>query len=139
VRPAISALTIGHYYTLLEYCLEHKLLIKSLIVTDPTFLNVNVLPKDVRLNYVKNYLNLLDRLTDVYSQNNDFNESDPNNYLNVIKLQTQQAINLLNSTVSDSIHIPKLVEYCAKWDKVYKLNLLELYPEFKEMISDLSY
>jgi uncharacterized Fe-S cluster-containing radical SAM superfamily protein len=139
VRPAISALTIGHYHTLLEYCLEHKLLIKSLIVTDPTFLNVNVLPKDVRLNYVKNYLNLLDRLADVHGQAGDFNESDPNNYLNIIKLQTQQAINLLNSTVSDSIQIPKLVEHCAKWDKVYKLNLLELYPEFKKMINDLSY
>jgi sulfatase maturation enzyme AslB (radical SAM superfamily) len=139
VRPAISALTVGYYYTLLEYCLEHKLLIKSLIVTDPVFLNVNVLPKDIRLNYVKNYENLLNKLADVRDQYSDFNESDPNNYSKIIKLQSQQVINLLNSNLHNTTQIPKLIEHCLKWDNVYKLNLLELYPEFKEMRSDLPY
>jgi sulfatase maturation enzyme AslB (radical SAM superfamily) len=59
VRPAISALTIGNYYSLLKHCLDHKIIVKSLNVTRPTFLNPEILPASVRNQYVDNYKNLI--------------------------------------------------------------------------------
>ena len=41
-RPAISALTIGYYDTLLRYCLDRKIIVKSLWVTRPNFLSPQI-------------------------------------------------------------------------------------------------
>ena len=58
IRPAPSALTIGYYNTLIEYCLEQKLTIKSNPVYKPTFLNISVLPIDTKKEYLKKYYDL---------------------------------------------------------------------------------
>jgi hypothetical protein len=56
-RPAVSALTIGNYHTLLRYCLDNKIIVKSLNVTTPVFLDPLVLPLAVRSQYIDNYKN----------------------------------------------------------------------------------
>lgn len=137
IRPAISALSIGYYHTLLNYCLENQLLIKSLLVTRPNYLNVNVLPKDIRLAYKNNYLKILSTLTTV-KIDSDYNESDPNNYEKSVKAQVIQAINLLDQN-SNSDQLKNMVEHCKKWDQVYKLNALDLYPELKEIFTQYGY
>lgn len=137
IRPAISALSIGYYYTLLNYCLENQLLIKSLLVTKPNYLNVNVLPKDIRLAYKNNYLKILSKLTTV-KIDSDYNESDPNNYEKSVKVQVIQAINLLDQN-SNSDQLKNMVEHCKKWDQIYKLNALDLYPELKEIFTQYGY
>jgi sulfatase maturation enzyme AslB (radical SAM superfamily) len=140
VRPAIGLLSIGKYYTLLEYCLEHKLLIKSLIVSYPSFLNIRVLPQEIKKLYLINYESLLDRLSHI-DLNDNYNESDANNYHNSIKMQVQQAIKLLNqSEPSDrDDQLMQLVAHCKKWDKVYGLNAIKLYPELAEIFEKYDY
>jgi sulfatase maturation enzyme AslB (radical SAM superfamily) len=44
IRPAVSLLTIGYLPDLLQYCLDKQLVIKSLIVTDPEFLDPKIFP-----------------------------------------------------------------------------------------------
>ena len=140
IRPAISLLSIGKYYTLLEYCLENKLLIKSLLVTDPRFLDVSILPKQIKQQYLANYLPLLNRLTHV-SIDSDYNESDINNYERSIKIQVQQSINLLNQSepIDQENLLEQMVEHCRKWDPIYKYNALELYPELAEIFKKYGY
>lgn len=140
LRPAISLLSIGKYYTLLEYCLENKLLIKSLLVTEPLFLDVSILPKEIKQQYLTQYLSLLNRLADV-NLNVDYNESDINNYRQSIKIQVEQSINLLNQAEpSDQKKLlAEMVEHCRKWDPVYKYNALELYPELSEIFKTYGY
>jgi MoaA/NifB/PqqE/SkfB family radical SAM enzyme len=140
VRPAISALSIGYYYTLLEYCLEHKLLIKSLLVTRPNYLNVRVLPMEIRQQYLNNYQQLLNKLTAI-NIDDDYNESDLNNYEKSVKMQTLQALTLLNQEdpLDQKELLQDMVDYCAKWDKVYKFNAVELYPELADTFKNYGY
>jgi sulfatase maturation enzyme AslB (radical SAM superfamily) len=96
VRPAISALTIGNYYSLLKYCLDHKIIVKSLNVTRPVFLNPEILPASVRNQYVDNYKNLIQE----YNLNNidstvDYNESDINQLPRIILNEINQCLTLL--------------------------------------------
>ena len=58
LRPAISALTVGYYDTLLEYAIKKKLLIKSLMVDTPDYLDTNTLPINVRQKYLEKYYKL---------------------------------------------------------------------------------
>lgn len=140
IRPAISLLSIGKYYTLLEYCLENKLLIKSLLVTKPRFLDVSILPKEIKKQYLSNYQLLLNNLTDI-SLNADYNESDVNNYRQSIKIQIEQSINLLNQSEPDDQEklLAEMVEHCRKWDPIYKYNALELYPELTGIFKTYGY
>lgn len=129
LRPAISALSIGYIDTLLEYCLTEKILLKSLIVDNPVFLHPGILPDNV-----KNLYKL--KLDQFYSEHNldnidienDFNESDPNEYRKVIKLVWTRARRSLNYDKPG--YFKTLLEHCQRWDKVYNFDMHQLYPEF---------
>lgn len=131
LRPAISALSIGNYHTLLEFCLQEQLLIKSLIVTTPSYLDPKHIPYDVRKNYAEPYIKLLDKLSEI-DISVEYNESDQANYLHSVKTQINQVLALLqeqnNITISQ-----ELFEWCDRWDQVYNFDMLELYPEFGDM------
>jgi sulfatase maturation enzyme AslB (radical SAM superfamily) len=133
LRPAISALTIGNYYTLLEWCLDQKLLIKSLMVTNPQYLHPAVLPYNIRQQYKSNYLKLLDQLSDT-NIDLDFNESDVNKYQQSIKQQIVQVLNLLDADTLDSSLLTSMFDWCRKWDKEMGFDLYSLYPEFKDLL-----
>ena len=134
VRPAVSALTIGYFPGLLEYCLDRKLIVKSLLVTNPRFLTPVILPDTVKQQYLEHYQVLLDRLNSVQVPK-DYNASDPNNVSQVIKDQvTQCRVALLTPQPSDADQqLDQLVQQCKKWDQVYKLNAREIYPELAEI------
>jgi sulfatase maturation enzyme AslB (radical SAM superfamily) len=133
LRPAISALTIRDFHTLLVYCLEKKLLMKASLVTNPVFLKTSVLPKEIRQEYKKNYQKLIITNSDIV----DINESDPNNYKKVIAQYAHQAINLLDQ--EQTLGIAEMVEHMKKWDKVYKYDARKLYPELKEILDEHGY
>jgi MoaA/NifB/PqqE/SkfB family radical SAM enzyme len=55
VRPAISALTIGSYHELLEFCFHNRIIVKSLLVTRPPHLDARILPDQIRQQYSHYY------------------------------------------------------------------------------------
>lgn len=135
LRPAISALSIGYYHTLLRFALEEKLLIKSLIVTNPVYLNPSVVPFNIRNQYMVPYIQLLEELNDV-DINIDYNESDTSNYRHSVKLQAEQVLLLMRS---ESIRpgIDELASWCQRWDREFEFDLYQLYPEFLNEIIPL--
>ena len=140
LRPTISALTIGSYYTLLEYALNKKLVIKDLMVIKPEYLNPNILPVAVKQLYIKKYYNLKEKLPTL-NYLNDFNESNPNEYQKIILGQIDQCITLLTESQplnADQL-LTEMVEHCRLWDNIYRYNALELYPELTEEFVNRGY
>ena len=139
VRPTTSALTIGYYGTLLQYALRQKLLIKSLPVTRPEFMHVEILPAKVKAQYLSQYEEILHQLDNTHDL--DHNVSDPNNYLFVIKTQAQMCVNLLRTPEPANLDqlLVQLVQHCKKWDGVYNYNARQLYPELKEIWDSYDY
>jgi hypothetical protein len=140
VRPAISALTIGYYYTLLKYCLDNQLLVKSLVVTTPEYLDPRILPNKVKEEYIEQYRSLLLQLPNT-NEADEYNESDPNNYVNSIKIQIEQAINILYQPTLDNRQelLNDMVSNCQKWDKEYGFNAVVLYPELADIFTSNGY
>jgi sulfatase maturation enzyme AslB (radical SAM superfamily) len=137
IRPAISALTVGYYHTLLNYCLEHQLIIKSLLVTTPAYLDIKVLPESVKSQYKDRYQKILEQVSEV-DINVDYNESDPNNYRQSIKVQVLQVLDMLNQP-SDQNLLKELVEICRRWDNEFGYDAIELYPELAEVFVQYGY
>jgi hypothetical protein len=122
------------------YALQHKLILKSLQVNTPHFLDVAVLPPAVRQQYIVQYQAVLKHL-DSIDIVNDYNFSDPNNYQLVVKQQTQMCINMLSMPEPKNVDQLRgqLVNHCKKWDKVYDLNARQLYPELADVWDQYGY
>jgi hypothetical protein len=142
IRPAISALTIGYYHTLLEYCLEKKLIVKSLIAFSPKHMDPRVLPQHIREQYKQNYYLLIQKYNlEQIDISTDYNESDPNQFKAVIKNQIVQCLNLLDekSPTDADMLLTQLVDWCRRWDNVHGYNAIELYPELSQEFVDRGY
>lgn len=142
VRPAVSLLTIGYYYTLLEYCLQQKLIVKSLVCYNPKYYNPAVLPAEIKLQYIKKYQKFLDdhNLADV-DCSIDYNESDPNQLPRIIKNQVLQCINILSSPqpADADLLLTEMVKQSKRWDQIYGYNARSLYPEFEDIFDQHGY
>jgi hypothetical protein len=119
---------------MLQYALQQKLLVKSLLVTRPAFLHVDILPAAIKLQYLTQYKEILQQLGK-NTNGLDYNASDPNNYQHMIREQAQACVNLLSTPVPDNLDQlhSQLVAHCRKWDQVYNYNARQLYPELAEI------
>ena len=134
VRPAVSALTIGYFPGLLQYCLDKNFVVKSLLVSKPNFLDAIILPHSVKQQYLKHYQVLIDQLSHV-TVPVDYNASDPHNHVMIVKDQAQMCMNILTAPEpKNADNLRRLmVEHCKKWDQIYGYNARELYPELTEV------
>jgi len=134
IRTAPNLLSIGTYVDLLRYSLQNKFIVKSNLVYRPQYLDIIVLPSHIKAAYLPAFDQLLEELATV-DTTADYNASDPNNVLPVIKEQAIQCrAALLTPQPSDAGQLlDQLVQQCKKWDQVYKLDAREIYPELAEI------
>lgn len=142
LRPAVSALTVGSYPALLEYALENKLVIKSNLVYRPGYLDVRVLPASVRDEYLKSYRALIEKhdLADI-DVARDYNESNPSEIRSIVKSQCLMIIDILASPeFEDNADRQRdMVQWCQRWDRIYKFDARVVYPELREMFEKHGY
>lgn len=140
VRPAVSALTIGYFPGLLEYCLDQNLIVKSLTVNNPRFLDAIILPDTVKQQYLKRYQTLINRLNSIQVPI-DYNTSDPNNYVMIVKEQAQMCMNILSQPAPEDAENlrQQMVDHCRRWDQVYGYDAKVLYPELADMWAQYDY
>ena len=142
IRPAVGLLSVGYYHTLLNYCLEHQLLCKALTVNDPEYLRIEHLPKHIKQQYLKKYIELTEKFSlEKETTNNDYNESDRHEYRKVIKKDINSIMLLLNTeqTSDSNEKLKEMVSWCQRWDKVYHYDAKKLYPEFESIFKEHGY
>lgn len=139
LRPAVSALTIGYHAGLVEYAWNKKLLIKSLFVTDPAFLNVDVLPAEVRMQYLQTFAPLIQQLGP--SNAGDYNAMDPGQLKRNLAQHIEACVAMLSApaTMDSEQKLQDMIDHCRRWDQVYHLNARELYPELAEVWDRYAY
>jgi hypothetical protein len=140
LRPAPSILTIGYYTGVLQYALDNKLIVKSNLCYRPRFLNAEILPADIKKQYLSKYQDFLTQLHDV-SIDSDYNVSDPNNWRYVVKHEVEMCMNILQTpTPADSEQqLAEMIRHCERWDRVYGYDARVLYPEFDRILEQNGY
>lgn len=141
LRPAPSLLTAREYWQVIKLALDRKLIIKSNICTDPEFLNINVLPLDIRQGYINNYQQLIEEYNLNDRLDGDYNESDHNNYKLVAKNQIIQMISMLEQPVPENqkVLLTQLCQHIHAWDQVYNYNAIDVYPELEKLLTGHGY
>jgi len=140
LRPAISSLSIGTFWTLLQFTLDHRVVIKPNWCISPDFLDPKFLPAEIKKLYLPKYYQLIESLRHV-DTNAAANLSDRHNCELMVKQWAQACVFALESdTPQDSEMLQALmVSHCQKWDKIYKFDARNLYPEFLEMFKKHEY
>ena len=141
-RPAISALTIGSYPSLLQYCLDKKIIIKSLLVNNPRYYDAIILPHGIKALYTDRYLDfLVKHQLDGEDITGDYNESDPNQIRRVVKSQVLQCLDILSTDTPDDSDcaLAEMVAWCRRWDDVIGYDARALYPEFHQILDAHGY
>jgi sulfatase maturation enzyme AslB (radical SAM superfamily) len=133
LRPAVSALTIGYHADLIEYAFNKNLNIKGLLVTGPRFLDAEILPQAVKLQYLQTYVPLINKLSG--HRGVDYNAMDPNEVKKNLAQHIETCVTILSTTApADSEQQLKyMVDHCRRWDQVYRLDARKLYPELAEV------
>ena len=138
-RPVISSLSVGTFHTLLRYCLDNQLLMKTNPLVRPDFMMVEHLPDSIKQEYKKPYVQLIADYNLDIDIKQDINESDFHRLKDIIAIYTREVLNLLDtpSTNDSPGKLQELKTYCKKWDTVYNLNMWDLYPEFEECMNSV--
>lgn len=134
LRSAPSLLSIGYYHTLLNYALQHKILVRSNLCYDPEFLYAVNLPQTVKQQYKISYLDLLAKL-DAIDTRTDYNANDPHNFQLAVKRQAEMCVEILStaSPTNADAQLQLMVEHCKRWDQVYGYDARTLYPELTQI------
>ena len=139
LRPAVSALTIGYHAGLIEYAFDKQLPIKSLLVSDPRFLDAEILPQNVKLQYLQKYVPLINKLGATQVQ--DYNAMDPNEFRRNLAQQIEMCVTILSTPLPQDSEqqLQAMVEHCRRWDQVYQLDARALYPELTQIWDQYAY
>jgi len=139
LRPAPSTLSIGNHVSLLEFCIENRLLLKSNLVYTPRFLDITILPDAVKQRYRQQYVEFLSKFD--INTDGDYNASDPNNYQQVVVQHAKMCLALLDTPAPDdqAEQLEAMVRHCERWDRIYNLNAWALYPEWESILHEYRY
>ncbi len=140
LRPAPSLLTIGYFHQVLQYALNHRLIVKSNLCYKPRFLSAEILPNSIKQEYSKKYQELLSTLSTIKTDS-DYNASDPNNYELSIKEQAKMCLSVLQTPTPSDMdqQLEIMVRHCERWDKIYGHDARILYPEFQQIYETYGY
>lgn len=141
LRTVPQLLSINTYVNLLDFAYENQLVIESIPLLDPDFLQIKVLPVDIRHKISNNLLNFKEKL----AQNIQFKQIQNGRSQGTIteKLirECDTLINMCNQPIPNNITEleSKLCNHLLFWDKIYKLNAIEIYPEYNDWLRSIGY
>jgi organic radical activating enzyme len=142
LRPAPSLLSARDYWQVIKLALDRGLPIKSNICTDPEFLAIDVLPREIRQQYRHSYADLLIEYDlEPVVLVTDYNESDAHNHKLVAKNQIVQMLSMLDQPERENtkVQLTRLLSHLTNWDRIYGLNALEVYPELADLFTAYGY
>lgn len=141
LRPAVSALTIGNYPSLLQYCLDNRIIVKSLLCHSPRHYDPRILPVEIKTLYESRYLDFYQHNQLQHIPITDYNYSDPNEIKKIISNQVDFCLGILRSPPPEDQHrlLSDLVSWCRRWDDVHGYDARALYPEFRDILDQHGY
>lgn len=137
IRSVPQALTVTRYHDLLQFCLDHDLLIDSNALSDHVYLRCNILPDQIKSM-------VIDRLdpyrTGKFQAIHRINARNPQHCPEQIAQNAEFVINHLNAETDNVLQLRhQFAEYCAKFDQTRQWNIAEYVPELADFVKKYGY
>lgn len=142
LRTVPQLLSINNYDELIRWALQHKLAIVSIPLTEPDYLQICVLPKDLRSKLIPKYQELLAQLNEIATDRIGITSGrNTANIESMLIRHTEAIVNMLS--VPEPVNSVELrltlIEWLVRWDREFGLDAREFYPEYNDFLVDNGY
>ena len=142
LRSVPQLLNVNNYDQYIQWAYQNQLPISGIPLIQPKHYQISVLPLAIRQSFIPQYENLLNLI--------DSNNTEPSGVStgrNVGALSTQltrevnSIVNMLNAPEPDDVEKLRadLVADMLRWDRVYQLDALAVYPEYRDFLIQYGY
>ena len=143
LRSVPQLLNVSDYDQYILWAWQEKLSIQGIPLSNPKYLQIQILPKHIKNKLVNNYKNVIEQIKS--NSNTGFTTIATGRDISRLDMQLirecNAIINFLEMPEPTDVEHQRqeLVKWLEKWDKVYKLNALTEYPEFAEFLTEYGY
>jgi sulfatase maturation enzyme AslB (radical SAM superfamily) len=142
LRSVPQLLSVNNYDQYIRWAFDRKSSIQSIPMQQPSYLAINVLPKDIRSSFIERY----QQLRNYIEQKSDSIKTiavgrDESRLGPQMMRECDAIINLLSAEEPSNVQELRttLVEWLMKWDKIYGLDAREYYPEYTQFLEQYGY
>lgn len=143
MRAVPQLLNVNSYHNYIRWCLKNRVSVQGIVLQNPDYLQIRVLPLELRKTFLNRYLELKNDLQEHLQQTPKtmFTGRDTSRLELSLLRETESIINLLNQPCSENVEEQRknLVAWLQRWDKEYNLNALDYYPEYAEFLTEYGY
>lgn len=141
LKPVICALTVPTFPDLIEFFWKNRCPTENNLCLEPRFMQVSVLPIELRRIYMPRYENLLARLSDAAGPA-EINQARNDQQLELgLWTELNFMYQLLQAPVLEDCSEQQLalVEHLARWDREFGMDARDHYPEWAEFLNHYCY
>lgn len=143
LRSVPQLLNVNDYHEYILFAWDNKISIQSIPLTRPAYLAIKVLPKNIRQGFKENYLRVKNKILE--ESKNEINAlvtgRDPSRlHIQLVK-ECDGILAMLDDEVPMNIaELEKeLSLWLSRWDKEFKLNAYNFYPEYADFFQKINY
>ena len=136
LRPTPSILSISRYRSLLDFAYKHRLIVMSVILSDPDYMRISMLPNQYRAPIIKELRQWSDNIT--VDDNEQVGNRDSTRWQEQLKQECDGIIRCLEQDHKPGAE-KELMTWLQRWDNEYKLNVIDYLPELADFFTEYGY
>jgi sulfatase maturation enzyme AslB (radical SAM superfamily) len=141
LRCVPQLLNVNNYDQYLRWAWQHNLSVQGIPLTDPAYLQISVLPYDMRQQLIPQYTALADELQQHVLVNMLTTGRNVKNLAQGLLRECNAVISMLTAPEPDNVvELRKqLIHWLVRWDREFGLDAREFYPEYNDFLVDHGY
>jgi molybdenum cofactor biosynthesis enzyme MoaA len=142
LRSVPQLFSVNNYFNLIEFAHKNNLIIQSIPLTDPEYLAINILPKNIRLNLLQKYEETKNKILSTSTSFKTLTTGrDATRLDQQLVKECETIMSMLKEPEPENVDVLRknLVFWMTKWDKVFNLNAFEFFPEYSDFLQDCGY
>ena len=142
LRTVPQLLNVNNYYKLIRYAYDNGVAIQSIPLVNPAYLQISVLPIELRAKLLPQYYALRDYLNERKSTMAAIiTGRNVSNIEHMLCRETETIINMLTAPCAGNIEQlrTELISWLVRWDREFDMDALNFYPEFADFLTEYGY
>ena len=142
LRSVPQLLSVNNYDQYIQWAFDRGLVIQSIPLQKPSRLAINVLPLDMRVEFIEKYQQVRAYIEENTQDTKTISVGrDPSRIGYQLMRECDTIINLLSAPEPSNVHALRttLVDWLMRWDNIYDLDAYEYYPEYTKFLEQYGY
>jgi organic radical activating enzyme len=141
LRPAPQLLSVNSYHAYLQFALDNQVAVSSNLLLRPEFMQISVLPRDLKESLVDNYTTFIKNANSEVKINSIAIGRDTSRLSQILIAEAEMIISNLRGTEPTNVESlrKELIQWLLRWDKEFNFNAMDYYPEYTEFFKTYGY